>query len=49
MQRRWDLVKAIGDNLAVYNRLQCARQLNIELKPIDRLTRDSRFKKNLEA
>jgi len=28
------LAKAIGHNLAVYNRLQCARQLNIELKPI---------------
>ena len=34
MQRRWGLALAIGHNLAVYNRLRCARQLNIELKPI---------------
>jgi len=34
MQRRWGLAIAIGHNLAVYNRLQCARQLNIQLKPI---------------
>lgn len=34
MQRRWGLALAIGHNLAVYNRLQCARQLSIELKPI---------------
>jgi IS5 family transposase len=34
MQRRWGLAIAIGHNLAVYNRLRCARQLNIELKSI---------------
>ena len=33
-QRRWGLAIAIGHNLAVYNRLRCARQLHIELKPI---------------
>lgn len=34
MQRRWGLAKAIGHNLAVYNRIRCARELHIELKPI---------------
>lgn len=33
-QRRWGLALSVGHNLAVYNRLRCARQLNIELKPI---------------
>ena len=33
-QRRWGLARAIGHNLAVINRLRCAKQLNIELKPI---------------
>jgi hypothetical protein len=34
MQRKWGLVLCVGHNLAVYNRLKCARQLSIELKPI---------------
>ena len=34
MQRRWGLSRAIGHNLSVYNMLRCAKQLNIELKPI---------------
>jgi hypothetical protein len=34
MQRRWGLALGVGHNLAVYNRLRCARQLSIELKPI---------------
>lgn len=34
MQRRWGLARAIGHNLAVLNRLRCAKQLSIELKPI---------------
>jgi len=33
-QRRWGLATAIGHNLAVLNRLRCARQLGITLKPI---------------
>jgi len=33
-QRRWGIARAIGHNLAVLNRLRCAKQLNIELKPI---------------
>jgi hypothetical protein len=33
-RRRWGLAVAVGHNLAVYNRLQCARQLHIELTPI---------------
>lgn len=34
MQRKWGLALSVGHNLAVYNRLRCARQLSIELKPI---------------
>lgn len=34
MQRRWGLALAVGHNLAVLNRLRCAKQLSIELKPI---------------
>jgi hypothetical protein len=34
MQRRWGLAKAIGHNLAVCNRLRCAKQLHMKLKPI---------------
>ena len=34
MQRRWGLALAIGHNLAVFNRLKCAKTLNITLKPI---------------
>ncbi len=34
MQRRWGLALAMGHNLAVLNRLRCAKQLNIQLKPI---------------
>jgi hypothetical protein len=34
MQRRWGFAGAIGHNLAVLNRLRCARQLHITLKPI---------------
>jgi len=34
MQRKWGLALSVGHNLAVYNRLKCARQLSIELKPI---------------
>lgn len=34
MQRRWGFARAIGHNLAVHNRLRCARQLHITLKPI---------------
>lgn len=33
-QRRWGLSRALGHNLAVHNRLRCARQLHIILKPI---------------
>lgn len=33
-QRRWGLARAIGHNITVINRLRCAKQLNIELKPI---------------
>ncbi|MBT0160991.1 transposase, partial [Candidatus Bathyarchaeota archaeon A05DMB-2] len=33
-QRRWGVARAIGHNLAVLNRLRCAKQLNITLKPI---------------
>jgi hypothetical protein len=29
MQRRWGLARAIGHNLAVLNRLRCAKQLKI--------------------
>lgn len=34
MQRKWGLALSVGHNLAVCNRLRCARQLSIELKPI---------------
>jgi len=34
MQRKWGLALSVGHNLAVCNRLKCARQLSIELKPI---------------
>lgn len=34
VQRKWGLALSVGHNLAVYNRLKCARQLSIELKPI---------------
>jgi len=34
MQRRWGVAIAIGHNLAVLNRLKCAKTLNITLKPI---------------
>jgi hypothetical protein len=34
MHRRWGVALAIGHNLAVLNRLRCARQLGITLKPI---------------
>jgi len=33
-QRRWGLARAIGHNLTVIKRLRCAKQLNIEHKPI---------------
>ena len=33
-QRKWGLALSVGHNLAVLNRLRCARQLSIELKPI---------------
>jgi len=33
-QRKWGLALSVGHNLAVCNRLRCARQLSIELKPI---------------
>jgi hypothetical protein len=34
MQRKWGLALSVGHNLAVYNRLRCARQLSIEFRPI---------------
>jgi hypothetical protein len=34
MQRKWGLALSVGHNLAVYNRLRCARELSVELKPI---------------
>jgi len=34
MQRKWGLALSVGHNLAVCNRLKCARQLSIDLKPI---------------
>ena len=34
MQRKWGVATAIGHNLAVLNRLKCAKTLNITLKPI---------------
>lgn len=33
-QRKWGLALCVGHNLAVYNRLRCARQLSIVLRPI---------------
>jgi len=33
-QRKWGLIRAVGHNLSVLNRLQCANQLNIQLQPL---------------
>jgi len=34
LRRKWGVATAIGYNLAVLNRLKCAKTLNITLKPI---------------
>jgi hypothetical protein len=33
-QRRWGLALSVGHNLAVCNRLRCARRLSMVLRPI---------------